>query len=335
MSRYGFLGLMTALFAAAATPAGAQQQLEKVRFALNYQVNEAHIAYWVALEKGYYKAKGLDVEIEYSKGSGDAIAKADTGRADVALADAMTVIPALARGAKVKIIGMVMDKSPLNIFVWDDSPIKTPKDLEGKTLAAPPGDAQRVLFKAFAESVGVDANKVSWLNVDPAAKVPALVGRRVDGVGTYYTDLPMFEKPMGVGKVRAMRWSDYGFDPYAISIIANDKTIQSNPAMLKAFLEASYMGWRDALADMDEGLAIFKKRVPELDLPVARKAMPLVFDLLASKRYEEHGIGWIDKTKMCRTVDLVNQTMELPRKPQCDDVYTTALLPVVKPKGAH
>jgi len=306
-----------------------------VKFALNYQVNEAHIAYWVALDKGYYKAKGLDVEIEYSKGSGDAISKADTGRADVALADAMAVVPALARGAKVKIIGMVMDKSPLNIFVWDDSPIKTPKDLEGKTLAAPPGDAQRVLFKAFAEAVGVDSNKVSWLNVDPAAKVPALVGKRVDGVGTYYTDLPMFEKAMGAGKVRSMRWSDFNFDPYSISIISNEQTIRAKPEMLKAFLEASYMGWRDALANMDEALAIFKKRVPELDLPVARAAMPMVYDLLTSKRYEEHGIGWIDRQKMCRTVDLVNGNMSLPRKPTCEEVYTSALFPVVKPKNAR
>jgi len=316
------------LAVAIGAPAFAQTP---VKFALNYQVNEAHIAYWVALEKGYYKSKGLDVVIEYSKGSGDAISKADAGRADVALADAMAVVPALARGAKVKIIGMVMDKSPLNIFVWDDSPIKTPKDLEGKTLAAPPGDAQRVLFKAFAESVGVDSSKVSWLNVDPAAKVPALVGKRVDGVGTYYTDLPMFEKGMGKGKVRSMRWSDFNFDPYSISIIANEQTIRSKPDMLKAFLEASYMGWRDALANMDEAITIFKKRVPELDQPVARAAMPMVYDLLASKRYEEHGIGWIDQQKMCRTVNLVNGNMDLPRKPSCEEVYTSALLPVVKP----
>jgi NitT/TauT family transport system substrate-binding protein len=137
---------------------------------------------------------------------------------------------------------------------------------------------------------------------------------------------------MGKGNVRAMRWSDYNFDPYAISVIASEKMIATNPQMLKAFLEASYMGWRDALANMDEGLAIFKKRVPELDLPVAREAMPMVFDLLQSKRYEEHGIGWIDKTKMCRTVELVNENMKLPRNPACDEVYTSALLPVIKPK---
>ena len=43
-----------------------------------------HLAYFVAIDKGYYKAKGLDVELQNSKGSGDSIAKVDTGRALVA-----------------------------------------------------------------------------------------------------------------------------------------------------------------------------------------------------------------------------------------------------------
>lgn len=331
--RYVIARIMLATFAAmVGVPAIAQTP---VKFALNYQSNSAYVGYWVALDKGYYKARGLDVEIEYSKGSNDAISKADVGRADVALADAMAVVPARARGAKVKIIGIVMDKSPLNIFVWQNSSIKAPKDLEGKVLAAPPGDAQRVLFPAFAKSLGIDASKISWLNVDPAAKVPALAGKRVDGVGTFYTDLPLYEDALGAGNVHSMRWSDFGFDPYAISIIATEETIQNRPEMLKAFLEATYMGWRDSMANPEEALTIFKKRVPELDLPAARRAMPLVFDLLQTKRYEEHGIGWIDPEKMCQTVDLLNVHTELPREVECDEVYTSTLLPTVKPESTR
>ena len=230
-------------------------ELKKVNFAFNYTVNEAHIAYWVALEKGYYKDRGLDVDMQYSKGSGDAVSKVDIGRADIALADAMVVIPGVARGAKVKIIGMVMDKTPLSIFVSSDSPIKAPKDLEGKTIAAPPGDAQRVLFPAFAETVGIDIKKVEWLNMDPTAKVTALIGKRADAVGTYYTDLPMFEKAMGQGKLRMLRWSDYGFDPYAISIITSGEKVKSDPEMLRGFLEASYRGWQDVFEDPEAALA--------------------------------------------------------------------------------
>lgn len=310
-------------------------ELKKVNFAFNYTVNEAHIAYWVALEKGYYKENGLDVDMQYSKGSGDAVSKVDIGRADIALADAMVVIPGVARGAKVQIIGMVMDKTPLNIFVASDSPIKVPKDLEGKTVAAPPGDAQRVLFPAFAETVGIDAKKVEWLNIDPTAKVASLIGKRADAVGTYYTDLPMFEKAMGQGKLRMLRWSDYGFDPYAISIITSTDKVKNDPEMLKGFLEASYRGWQDVFKDTEAALAIFKKRVPELDVPTTRLALPLILDLLKTKRYEDNGIGYIDRDKMCKTVSVVNENMQLPRKPTCEEVYVTTLLPAAKYKPTN
>ena len=63
----------------------------------------------MALDRGYYKAKGLDVELQNSKGSGDSIAKIDTGRADIGLADSAVVIAAVGRGARIKVVGMVFD----------------------------------------------------------------------------------------------------------------------------------------------------------------------------------------------------------------------------------
>ena len=158
------------------------QPMQKVTFALNWFAVGDHAAYWVALDKGYYKARGLDVELQNSKGSGDSIAKVDTGRADIGLADSAVVIAAVGRGAKVKVVGMVFDKTPLNVWSWKDAPITRPKDLEGKTIGAPPGDGQRQVFPAFAKLHGIDQSKVTWVNVEPAAKSPALAERRVNAV---------------------------------------------------------------------------------------------------------------------------------------------------------
>src|SRR5437870_12945389 len=106
---------MLATFAVLAAALGAPgaQSPQKVVFALNWFAVGDHAAYWVALEKGYYKAKGLDVELQNSKGSGDSIAQVDTGRADVGLADSAVVIAAVRRGAEIKAVGMLLDKTPL------------------------------------------------------------------------------------------------------------------------------------------------------------------------------------------------------------------------------
>src|SRR5262245_60583115 len=97
------------LVAGTVTPPAAQTP-PKVTFALNWFAVGDHAAYWVALDKGYYKAKGLDVELQNSKGSGDSIAKVDTGRADLGLADSAVVIAAVARGAKTRAGGMLFEK---------------------------------------------------------------------------------------------------------------------------------------------------------------------------------------------------------------------------------
>jgi NitT/TauT family transport system substrate-binding protein len=308
--------------AAVIAGAGSASAQEKFTFALNWFAVGDHAAYWVALDKGYYKAKGLDVTLENSKGSGDSIAKVDTGRADAGLADAAVVISSKARGTTIKTVGMVFDKTPLNIFSLKSKPLAKPKDLEGATLGSPPGDAQRQMFPAFAKVTGIDASKVSWVNIEPAAKIAAVAEKRMDGVSDYTTGLPLYEKAAGKGNVEMMPWANFGFDLYSMSIMASEKTMKERPKVLKAFLEASYMGWRDVMADPKAAMVTFKKRVPEIDVEAISENMLMGLDLMKTKQYAEHGIGSIDDKRMCASVDLVNTYMGLPKKVDCTDVYT-------------
>jgi NitT/TauT family transport system substrate-binding protein len=325
MTRILLIAVLVIAAAAPAAPAAAQAP-EKVVFALNWFAVGDHAAYWVALEKGYYKAKGLDVELQNSKGSGDSIAKVDTGRADIGLADSAVVIAAVSRGGKIKVVGMVFDKTPLNIWSRKEAPITKPKDLEGKTIGAPPGDGQRQVFPAFAKLHGIDQSKVTWVNVEPAAKIPALAEKRVDSVADYTTGLPFYEKAMGKGNAVMMPWAEHSFDMYSMSIIASEKTMKDRPKVLRAFLEASYMGWRDVMEDPKSGLEIFKKRVPEIDLSIIEPNMKMGFELMKTDRYAKNGIGWMEEKKMCQSVDLVNTYMGVPAKVECKAVYTNEFL---------
>ena len=112
-----------ALAAAALAGVGVAQAPQKIVFALNWFAVGDHAAYWVAVDRGYYRAKGLDVELQNSKGSGDSIAKVDTNRADIGLADAVVVIPRVAQGAKIKIVSAVFVLSPLNMWTRKDTGI--------------------------------------------------------------------------------------------------------------------------------------------------------------------------------------------------------------------
>ena len=323
--------VLVAVLVALAAP-GSAQAPAKVVFALNWFAVGDHAAYWVALDKGYYKARGLEVELQNSKGSGDSIAKVDTGRADIGLADAVVVIPRVAQGAKIKVVGAVFDLTPLNIWTRKDTGIAKPKDLEGKLLAAPPGDAQRQLFPAFAKMNGIDESKVKWLTIEPAAKFVALSEKRADAVPDYTTGEPFYVKAIGKDNLVRMPWSQHGFDTYSMSIVASDKTMNERAKVLRDFLAASYMGWRDVMADPKAALEIFKKRVPDIDLAIIEPNMMLGLELMATERYAKNGIGWIERAKMCRTVEVINSYMpDMPRKVGCDEVFTNDFLTKIEP----
>lgn len=325
-----------AAVAALATPAGAEGA-KPFTFALNWFPVGDHAAYWVALDRGYFDACNLDVELQNSKGSADSIAKVDSGRADAGIADSATVAASTARGTTVRVVGMIFDKTPMNFFSLADNAVTEPRQLEGRSVGAPPGDSERQMWPAFAEANGIDQSKVTWVNIEPAAKAAALAERRVDVIADYTTGLPIYEKPIGEGKVAMMPWSEHGFDMYAGAIFASDKTMRERPQDLQCFLKAAYQGWQDTMKDPDAAMAIFKQHVPEIDEAVLHANLMLGLDLMRTERYAEHGIGWIEEAKMCHTVDLVNTYMDLPKKVACGDVYTTEFLPKIAmpaPDGA-
>src|SRR4030095_16653780 len=185
---------------------------------------------------------------------------------------------------------------------------------------------QRQVSPPVARLHGIDQSRVTWVNIEPAAKVPALAERRVNAVADYTTGMPFYEKAMGKGNAVMMPWSDHGFDMYSMSIIASEKTMKERAGMLRAFLEASYMGWRDVMENPKSALEIFKKRVPEIDLSIMEPNMMMGLELMKTERYAKNGIGWMDDKKMCASVELVHTYMGVRKPVDCKEVYTNELL---------
>ena len=177
---------------------------------LNWFYVGDHSPYFVALDKGWYTEEGLEPTILTGKGSGDVVKRVDVGSADIGIVDTGVLIVARAQGAKVKVVSMLFDKSPYCMWMWKDSGINSPKDLVGKKIAAPPGDAQRTIFPALAQVNGFDADKVTFVNISAEAKFTALAAKKVDVVFDYYSGAPFFYKAMGQENVKYMMFADWG-----------------------------------------------------------------------------------------------------------------------------
>jgi NitT/TauT family transport system substrate-binding protein len=311
-----------------ATPALA----EKITLKLNWVPGGDHCFYFVALEKGFYKANGLDVNIERGRGSGDTVKRVELGTVDVGLADTGTLVVGRSKGAKVKSIAMIYSNSPNGIKTAINSGIKQPKDLEGHKVGVPAGDAQRVLWPALAKANNVDMNKVTLVNIKPGAKAQSLAAKRVDAVFDWVVgNLQYWAAGMDKDKLVLIPWSKWGVNPYGNSLMANEKTIKERPDMLRKFLDASMKAWQWSIQNPKEAIDIFVKYKPEVPPLAAHiRFVNDIRDLVDVELNQKNKLGWIDQNRMQATVDNINKYFQIERPVTAEEMYTAEFLPDYK-----
>jgi len=311
---------------AGVTGVQAQPREETVTFVLNWTPVADHAPYFLARDLGWYKQRGINVKLEFGKGSADSARRVELGQGDLGVSDTGTVIVALGRGAKLKIVAMLFDRSPNTIWTRKDTGITKPKDLEGKSVGAPPGDAQRVLFPALAKANNVDVNRVSFVNIEPAAKYGALAQKRVDAIFDFYTGAPFVWKAIGKENSMAIPWADYGVDIYGLAIVVNDDFLRKKPDVVRRFLDASLKAWQATIRQPREAILVMKRNVPEIDEDSYLVNLDLGIQLFRTPRFATNGIGWVDPAKMKQTVDLVTTYIEVPNRVDYRSVFTNEYL---------
>src|SRR3977135_1498541 len=147
-----------------------------VKFALDWKFEGPSAPYFVAIDKGYYKAEGLNVTIDSGPGSVAGIARVAAGTYPLGFFDINSLVKFQDQnpGQKVQAVLMIYDKPPFAIATTAKTGITKPKDLEGKILGAPAPDGAYAQWKAFVHENGIDASKVKIENVGFPGTEPML-----------------------------------------------------------------------------------------------------------------------------------------------------------------
>jgi ABC-type nitrate/sulfonate/bicarbonate transport system substrate-binding protein len=209
-------------------------------------VNDAEFSgYFVAIDKGWYKEVGLD--LEYKPGGPDVIPEGTllARKADLALTTPDTTVNLIIKErAPLKIIGTQYQKSPLGIVSLSKSNIKAPKDLVGKTLAVPPVNLLSV--EALLKINGIPKNEVKIVpyQYDPTP----LIKGEVDATVDFTTNVPFTIQQKGVTPYSFLMY-DYGFTIYNDTVVVLEDTLHKKRADLVKWLRASRRGWIENLAD--------------------------------------------------------------------------------------
>ena len=133
-------------------------------------------------DKGYFAAEGLDVEIDQGTGSAATVSRIASGTYDAGFGDMNAIIQMAGTkpGEQPVMVYMIYNTPPFALITKAASPIKTLKDVEGKKMGTPAGGAAGILFSSLAKVNGIDASKVSMVNMAPNLQEQMLLNGDVD-----------------------------------------------------------------------------------------------------------------------------------------------------------
>jgi NitT/TauT family transport system substrate-binding protein len=324
------LGALAVLPLAAATSAAAETNLKMM---LNWKYQGPQGWFFLADDRGYFKAAGLNVTMDQGNGSGAPIAAVAAGSYDIGFGDINALIEFAAKkpdDAPIAVYVMY-NRPPFTIAVRSDSGITTPKDLEGKTLGGAAGDGALKLFPAFCKSAKIDCSKISITNMQPSLREQMLMQKQVDGVFGYVNTIRFSAKLIGVDpdkQLRFINYGDYGMDLYSNAIVVSKKLVKNNPQAVRGLVAAINHGLEDALKDPDAAVAAVAKREPLIKIPVERERLDATLkDEMNHPEIAKIGVGNVDPDRLKRSIAILVEADGLPRTPAVSEIFTPDFLP--------
>ena len=326
------LGLGAATFGvllAAGAPALAETA---IHFGLDWKFEGPSAPYFLAIDKGYYGAEGLSVEITEGTGSVNAIPPVATGAMPIGFADINSLVKFLDQNpdAPVTAVMMIYDKPPFAVVGRKSLGITAPKDLEGKVLGAPPPDGAWAQFPIFAAANGLDVSKITVEPVGFPVREPMLAEGKVDAVTGFSFSSTLNLKRLGVplDDQSILLMADYGVDLYGNAIIVNTDFAKANPEVVTGFLRATAKGWKEAVAAPGEAIAALIARNPAADAALETERLEMAIGTNVLTDYvKEHGLGSVDGARMAGAIEQMKLVYEFTNTPDPAAYFDASYLP--------
>ena len=304
----------------------------KIPFTLDWKFEGPSAPFFNAIDKGYFKDAGLDVEISPGKGSLDAIPKVATGSFPLGFADINSLIKFLDQnpGAPVTAIMMIYDKPPFAVIGRKSLGIKSPADLPGSVLGAPPPDGAWAQFPSFAKANGLDMNKIKVEPVGFPTREPMLAEGKVSSVTGYSFSSFLNLVRLGVPEddITTILMADHGLKLYGNAIIVNTDFASSNAKVVKSFLGAVGKGWKDAVSNPSSAIEALVKRNPAADKNLEERRFNLALSGNVMTDYVlKNGMGNIDKARFEAAIAQLSETYKYKTKPDSKLYFTDVYLP--------
>ena len=309
--------------ATACIGAAAAQDQVNVRF--SWKMKGEYAPYFTALDKGYFQKENLQVRLGEGAGAQAALGALIQGQEDIVVLPGIFALSAIQKGIPVKLVALYHPKTPVTLITFPDKPARTPKDLEGMTVAHSVGETGTSYLDAFLKLNGVDPSKVKRTMMAATARVPAFMQRQVDVVSVYQTnDLPiMLEKEKTPFVIMDM--VKFGLSVPGMALVTSDQHLAKKPDVLKRFARAVAASIEDAKKDVQGATAATRKNwtSPPSETAVFQQIKATVEAIPVP---EGQQIGWIDAKVISDALALLHSVGEIETPKPIETFFTNTLL---------
>lgn len=318
--------------------AGGAQAETSIKFVLGAKVDAAAAPLLVALDKGYFKAEGLNVSIvepvlpEPNEQANQVARRIAAGDAEMGFGDINTLIRlrAAPEPVPVKAIYIVYNKPAYAVIGRKSRGIQQPFDLFGKKVGAPTRDPTTAQWKIFAKANGLDPTKVKIEHIGMPVREPMLAAGQVDAILaiSYYAYLDLKDRGVPTADLTMMLMADHGVKLYGNAIMVSQKFAEANRDAVQGFLRAYNKALKETIAKPANAIGLIVRRSETLhkELELERLKM-IIGDNIQTPEIKSHGYGAIDPQRFGEAIDQIAGSDELKQKPKVDEVFDDTFLP--------
>ncbi len=312
--------------ARAAEDAATASAKQKLTIRFTWKLVSYYTPLFVALDRGYYAAEGLDVDLAEGSGAETVVQLLANGTDKVAYGPATVAAEAASKGLPVMAVAVYMPKVPIGLVSFPDVPLRTPKDLEGKTLGLSVGETFSNMLVPFARINNIDLSKVTKVQLDNSVRNTQFISRKIDVMSIYLNDqVPLLEKRLGL-KFNTINVADFGLPLLGQGFLVNDQFAKASPDLIRKMLRATARGYADTFKDPDAAIAIMRKYMTvKLEPDVMAAQLKATLD--ATPVPKGKPLGWQDAALWQANLDLLKQTGRIDDIKDLSIYYTNEFLP--------
>ncbi len=268
---------------------------ENITLVLDWTPNTNHTGIYVALEKGYFKEMGLDVDIIQPPEDG-ATPLVASGKAQFGIDFQDYVAPAFAREDPLPVtaVATLIQHNTSGIISLKDKGIDRPKGMSGKVYATWDLPVEKEIIKSVVEK---DGGKFEEIEMVPSTvtDVVAALNTDIDAVWVFYGWDGIATEIKGL-ETDYFAFKDIQpvLDYYSPILLANNEYIENNKEDTEMFLKALAKGYEYAIENPEDAAEILIKLNPELDKELVEESQKW---LASQYKAEVEKWGYIDQER--------------------------------------